>query len=149
MLGDGELPSYEEPPCQECSPVPDYCSTGQTVLDPCGCCEECAKGEGDECGGLFGLYGTCADDLECVDNSEDPENVPGVCERTLDGCCDRKVRKRDGLAYVVDKEEGTGFCMEGCMYRKEWLAALNTVLQLGKVIVLSVVGISYVYSCNI
>merc|ERR1719334_347591 len=108
MLGDGELPSYEEPPCQECSPVPDYCSTGQTVLDPCGCCEECAKGEGDECGGLFGLYGTCADDLECVDNSEDPENVPGVCERTLDGCCDRKVRKRDGLAYVVDKEEGIG-----------------------------------------
>merc|ERR1719516_807504 len=83
MLGDGELPSYEEPPCQECSPVPDYCSTGQTVLDPCGCCEECAKGEGDECGGLFGLYGTCADDLECVDNSEDPENLPGVCERTL------------------------------------------------------------------
>merc|ERR1719334_1066642 len=40
MLGDGELPSYEEPPCQECSPVPDYCSTGQTVLDPCGCCED-------------------------------------------------------------------------------------------------------------
>merc|ERR1719187_623166 len=81
MLGDGELPSYEEPPCQECSPVPDYCSTGQTVLDPCGCCEECAKGEGDECGGLFGLYGTCADDLECVENSEDPENVPGECEQ--------------------------------------------------------------------
>merc|ERR1719481_606728 len=93
MLGDGELPSYEEPPCQECPPIPDYCSTGQTVLDPCGCCEECAKGEGDECGGLFGLYGTCADDLECVENSEDPENLPGECERTLDGCCDRKVRK--------------------------------------------------------
>merc|ERR1712002_1401311 len=105
MLGDGELPSYEEPPCQECSPVPDYCSTGQTVLDPCGCCEECAEG------------------LECVDNSEDPETVPGVCERTLDGCCDRKVRKRDGLAYVVDKEEGIGFCMEGCMYRKEGVSS--------------------------
>merc|ERR1719516_374635 len=54
MLGDGELPSYEEPPCQECPPVPDYCSTGQTVLDPCGCCEECAKGENDECGELRG-----------------------------------------------------------------------------------------------
>merc|ERR1719312_889314 len=49
MLGDGELPTYEELPCQECPPVPDYCSTGQTVLDPCGCCEECAKGENDEC----------------------------------------------------------------------------------------------------
>merc|ERR1719334_2813682 len=45
MLGDGEVPSYEE--CHECPPVPDYCSTGQTVLDPCGCCEECAKGEKD------------------------------------------------------------------------------------------------------
>merc|ERR1712240_309948 len=139
MLGDGELPSYEEPPCQECSPVPDYCSTGQTVLDPCGCCEECAKGEGDECGGLFGLYGTCADDLACVDNSEDPENVPGVCERTLDGCCDRKVRKRElGSAW-----------RDVCTGRKGCPAALNTVLQQGKVIVLSVVGISYVYSCNI
>merc|ERR1712098_49809 len=36
-----------------------------------------------------------------------------------------------------------------CTGRKEWLAALNTVSQLGKVIVLSVVGISYVYNCNI
>merc|ERR1712098_831387 len=43
MLGDGELPSYEEPPCQECPPVPDYCSTGQTVLDQCGCVRSVLK----------------------------------------------------------------------------------------------------------
>merc|ERR1711942_600470 len=37
MLGDGELPSYED--CHLCPPPPDYCSTGQTVLDECGCCQ--------------------------------------------------------------------------------------------------------------
>merc|ERR1719308_251592 len=47
MLGDGELPSYED--CHLCPPPPDYCSTGQTVLDECGCCQVCAKGENEEC----------------------------------------------------------------------------------------------------
>merc|ERR1712025_1112853 len=126
MLGDGELPSYED--CQLCPPPPDYCSTGQTVLDECGCCQVCAKGENEECGGLWGMDGTCADYLQCV--REDPQdrfNLRGTCQRTVAACCDRKVKKSTGQVYVVDKEMGIGYCLEGCATgRRAWLIALYT-----------------------
>jgi len=120
-LLSGEQPNYDH--CHWCPPPPEYCSTGQTVKDECGCCEVCAKGEGEECGGLWGTDGTCADDLECVmENPEDPFDLRGTCQRTVSGCCDFKVKKATGQVYVVDKELGTGYCMEGCTYRKEGLA---------------------------
>ena len=120
MLGGGELPSYEE--CHFCPPPPDYCSTGHTVLDECGCCQVCPQGENEECGGLWGMDGTCANYLQCV--KEDPEDPHsrGTCQRTVAACCDRKVKKSTGQVYVVDKELGTGYCMEGCAYRKSGVA---------------------------
>merc|ERR1711910_176718 len=45
-LLSGEQPNYDH--CHWCPPPPEYCSTGQTVKDECGCCEVCAKGEGEE-----------------------------------------------------------------------------------------------------
>merc|ERR1712137_720492 len=38
----GEPPSYED--CHWCGPPPEYCSTGQTVLDECGCCQVLPRG---------------------------------------------------------------------------------------------------------
>jgi len=43
VLGGTEPPSYEE--CHFCPPPPDYCSTGHTILDECGCCQVCPKAE--------------------------------------------------------------------------------------------------------
>ncbi|MBN3316468.1 HTRA1 protease, partial [Atractosteus spatula] len=46
-----------------CPPVPDSCFYGE-VKDDCGCCDICAAGEGDLCGGR-GL-GTCGEGMVCV-----------------------------------------------------------------------------------
>ncbi|XP_064085502.1 insulin-like growth factor-binding protein 7 [Macrobrachium nipponense] len=35
------------------------------VYNPCRCCTECRKGEGEECGGLSNVFGTCAEGLVC------------------------------------------------------------------------------------
>merc|ERR1712130_472663 len=105
---------------------------------------------GDECGGLFGLYGTCADDLECVDNS--------LTQRTCQVCASahwtgavtgRSGKGMDWPMWWTRRRELGSAWRDVCTGRKGCPAALNTVLQQGKVIVLSVVGISYVYSCNI
>merc|ERR1719260_493712 len=49
---------------------------------------------------------------------------PGVRYQPLRWVCEGigKVKKATGQVYVVDKELGTGYCMEGCTYRKEGLA---------------------------
>jgi len=120
MLGSAEPPSYEE--CHFCPPPPDYCSTGHTVPDMCGCCQVCAKGENEECGGLWGMDGTCADYLQCVQEDPQDPHSRGTCQRTVAACCDIKVKKSTGQVYVVDKEMGTGYCMEGCAYRKKGVA---------------------------
>ncbi|KAB7502076.1 Venom protein [Armadillidium nasatum] len=36
------------------------------IKDVCNCCNICAKGKGDECGGPWGLGGKCAEGLRCV-----------------------------------------------------------------------------------
>nr|AIX87724.1 orphan peptide AbOp-5 [Androctonus bicolor] len=36
------------------------------VKDTCGCCEICAKGVGEACGGLRNIHGICAGNLECI-----------------------------------------------------------------------------------
>jgi len=72
------------PPCQanpDCSnaPKPSDCPSQRLTKTaiPCNCCRECAKAEGQECEGLWGSSGECADYLECV--GEDTQNSPGVC----------------------------------------------------------------------
>ena len=66
-----------------CRP-PLNCKGGLT-LGVCGCCNVCAKVEGEECGGLWNLSGTCDKGLTCV-----LPNVPdesGVVYQWLAGVC--------------------------------------------------------------
>ncbi|XP_064085503.1 single insulin-like growth factor-binding domain protein-1 isoform X1 [Macrobrachium nipponense] len=57
--------------CQDCrlvkcggGPETRNCTYG-TVMNPCTCCFECLKGEGEECGGQLDVFGTCAEKLTC------------------------------------------------------------------------------------
>ena len=36
------------------------------TMDVCGCCIECAKDVGQKCGGLWGMDGSCGENLECI-----------------------------------------------------------------------------------
>jgi hypothetical protein len=58
------------------------------VRDSCGCCDVCARSEGETCGGLFYNHGKCGNGLNCVRRRANSvkvlgENdlVSGVCER--------------------------------------------------------------------
>lgn len=44
-----------------------YFTVGQ-VLDICHCCKVCAKDVGEKCGGIYGIYGKCAEHLTCLLN---------------------------------------------------------------------------------
>ena len=46
--------------------MPKCCSSGKLTYDPCGCCEICAKGEDEICGGPSGTSGHCAKGLNCL-----------------------------------------------------------------------------------
>ncbi|XP_064085248.1 venom protein 302-like [Macrobrachium nipponense] len=46
------------------SPESLNCPYG-AVEKQCGCCYECRKGEGEECGGPYNIFGTCAEGLIC------------------------------------------------------------------------------------
>ncbi|CAL4128345.1 unnamed protein product, partial [Meganyctiphanes norvegica] len=69
-------------------PVPT-CSYGVTK-DVCGCCDECAKGPGETCGGPWGISGSCSEGLECKLN----QNIPGP-DFNKDGVCVTKARSDD------------------------------------------------------
>merc|ERR1719433_128574 len=77
-------------PCQkeECIAPPACCTSGFYTLGICGCCEVCAKAQGEECGGPWGDAGSCAAGLRCFrECGEDEEycrvlglyNSVGVC----------------------------------------------------------------------
>ncbi|XP_019644619.1 PREDICTED: thyroglobulin-like [Branchiostoma belcheri] len=55
---------------QFCGPAPTNCPAG-TVRDPCGCCDVCAKVQGERCDGPYGVYGTCAAGLVCEKDDTD------------------------------------------------------------------------------
>ena len=57
---------------------PKCCSTGELVPDVCGCCKICAKGEGEECGGIWNLEGICATGFYCKQIHDDDDR-PGRC----------------------------------------------------------------------
>ncbi|KAJ8271254.1 hypothetical protein COCON_G00101130 [Conger conger] len=62
-----------------CAPLPaDGCAFG-TMLDPCGCCEICAAGLGELCGGRGLSARRCAPGMECVKDEDDPKSKFGIC----------------------------------------------------------------------
>ncbi|XP_035279890.1 cysteine-rich motor neuron 1 protein isoform X1 [Anguilla anguilla] len=70
----------DESKCEE----PKHCS-GSMVLGICGCCSVCAKQKNENCGGVFGLYGTCDRGLRCVirpplNGGSITQYEVGVCE---------------------------------------------------------------------
>ncbi|XP_076036979.1 uncharacterized protein LOC143022578 [Oratosquilla oratoria] len=68
---------------KECRPVSyENCHAG-VVLDTCGCCLVCAKGDGKQCGGHFKILGSCSKGFICVPNPNDvnpPEHAEGTCQ---------------------------------------------------------------------
>lgn len=63
----------------QCAPLPaEGCSSG-TLLDACGCCELCASGVGEPCGGRGLSAKRCASGLECVKSDKDKKSKSGVC----------------------------------------------------------------------
>ena len=46
--------------------MPKCCPSGKLTYDACGCCEICAKGEDEICGGPSGTSGHCAKGLNCL-----------------------------------------------------------------------------------
>ncbi|KAL8202808.1 UNVERIFIED_CONTAM: hypothetical protein K2H54_025786 [Gekko kuhli] len=83
------------PPCApaQCPPLPARgCPLGP-VRDGCGCCLQCARGEGEACGGgAGGGWGRCAPGLECRRRRK---GLPGACV-----CKNRyPVCGSDGLTY--------------------------------------------------
>ena len=48
------------------SQKPACCPSGKLTLDECGCCPKCAKGIDEECGGPFGITGSCSIGLNCL-----------------------------------------------------------------------------------
>ncbi len=50
--------------CRKAKDIRDSCPGG-TVYGVCGCCLQCAKLEGEECGGYKNMKGTCDEGLFC------------------------------------------------------------------------------------
>merc|ERR1712215_548683 len=130
--------------CTVCTrKYPEDCTSGQLTWDVCGCCQVCAKAEGDVCGGPWGIRGTCADFLFCDLNLEeihDEFNADGICRvepldhnHTIDilgvdghhidhtqDCCENLVAKSNGDVFKLDNKRGLKkHCVHGCLYRRE------------------------------
>lgn len=86
--------------CTECPKSPPMdCASGHLTKDVCGCCDVCAKAEGEKCGGMWGMSGTCAPGLNCETAKPIPNTKPyfnpnedGVCVKDSTAqdtsCCD-------------------------------------------------------------
>uniref|UniRef100_A0A224XG67 Putative salivary secreted protein n=1 Tax=Megacormus gertschi TaxID=1843536 RepID=A0A224XG67_9SCOR len=53
-----------------------HCALGE-VKDICGCCNECARDNGEPCGGIYNHAGICGIGLRCQPN--DFRQLPGTC----------------------------------------------------------------------
>ncbi|KAB0792125.1 hypothetical protein PPYR_14086 [Photinus pyralis] len=65
---------------RECEIIDEFdCpGLGVVVWDPCKCCEECARTEGEPCGGDQGFSGTCEPGLSCQQPGPSPSE--GICK---------------------------------------------------------------------
>nr|P0CJ14.1 RecName: Full=Venom protein 302; Flags: Precursor [Lychas mucronatus] len=59
--------------------IPENCLAG-TTKDVCGCCDVCAKIEGESCGGPWNIGGSCAVGLTCVKVDKRNFHSKGVCK---------------------------------------------------------------------
>lgn len=66
-------------PCsmKDCEPKPTNCANGFTK-DICQCCDVCAKGLGETCGGTWNMHLSCGTGLKC--DSAEGSNRPGKCQ---------------------------------------------------------------------
>jgi len=113
--------------CMSCDqlvcPKPASCKGG-IVKDVCGCCDVCAKLEGEECGGAWDMSGKCARGLRCV--RKDPLKTPfelevGVCKP--DKCA--KKRCGDGEVCSIVEGEAKCTCPTSCKHTR------STVCEVG------------------
>nr|XP_045612417.1 venom protein 302-like [Procambarus clarkii] len=60
-------------PCEgiRCPALDTYDCPKSVVKSGCKCCHECAKVQGEDCGGSFNVHGQCAEDLSCVEVGKD------------------------------------------------------------------------------
>lgn len=67
----------------QCTPVDQLNCKGGYTLDICLCCTDCAKVEGEKCGGTWDEYGKCDAGLECVTGVDSHtahiHDIPGIC----------------------------------------------------------------------
>ncbi|CAL4109414.1 unnamed protein product, partial [Meganyctiphanes norvegica] len=49
----------------KCPPLEEEACPKGITQDICGCCKVCAGDVGEECGGPWGIFGTCGEGLEC------------------------------------------------------------------------------------
>ena len=77
------IPTVDALSCLPCEsvqcPTPVNCNGG-TVLGICGCCRECAKVEGEACGGHWEEVGRCDSGLTCVVRDGQSKADVGTCE---------------------------------------------------------------------
>ena len=104
---------------------PSNCTSGQVTKDNCGCCEECAKAEGQSCEGELHLYsGRCADGLTCFKQPETQSLDQGFLITTGLGtcCCPKKTLVETGEVFLLDDStdaKALDICKNKCVYRKE------------------------------
>ncbi|XP_037071866.1 cysteine-rich motor neuron 1 protein-like isoform X2 [Pollicipes pollicipes] len=76
-------------PCEKTTCVEVSCP-GRTVRDVCGCCDVCARGLGERCGGYFDSFGLCDDGLVCQTSPRHGQPVDtgaeGVCTKNATAC---------------------------------------------------------------
>lgn len=62
-----------------CAPLPAAGCAFGVILDGCNCCEVCAAGLGELCGGRGQAARRCAFGMECVKDAEDQKSKFGIC----------------------------------------------------------------------
>ena len=89
------------PPCDpSIYPCPDFDTSQclyEIVKDPCGCCPECAKGPGEECGGIFRIAGQCTNGSLCLLSVE--YGLPYSSYIQTKGTCDGE----EGIYIIIAK----------------------------------------------
>ncbi|CAB3982045.1 cysteine-rich motor neuron 1 -like isoform X2 [Paramuricea clavata] len=109
-------------PCHSvvCDTDVSKCKDG-IAKDTCGCCDVCARGEGESCGGLFHNHGKCGNGLKCIRRRANSvkvlgENdlVSGVCEREE---CREKVCGFNQRCLVNTRGKARCVCPKYCKNR--------------------------------
>ena len=110
-------------------PKPEDCKSGELAWDICSCCKQCARAEGEKCGG--GFSGHCASNFYCHFNKDEDGEYqyheifgpkPGVCkQRPKNACSTTDDCEKYPLAELLDcniEDSGcvcrNGKCKKSC-----------------------------------